>query len=178
MRFFFTIMVLLLVGAGCTQSVEEQEISVDTGEPMVDEPSGAVYTNVRFGYAFEVPDGQMLYALTAQQTAVAADEQAQTVFLVENETNLFTIRGIENGGSAHEWISTNLSFFYPTGDAAQRVGEVDGKQALFLTGQGTSPSPARVVVYEHEGDVIVISLERESLTFEEALASLIVVQRR
>lgn len=175
MRFLFAFLGLLFVGAGCTSSVQEQEVLFESGEEAVAEPSGTVYTNVRFGYALEIPDGQTLYALTPEQTAVTADEQAQTVFLVEDETNLFTIRGIENGGSAHEWISRSIVFFYPTGDAAQRVGEIDGQQALFLAGQGSSESPARVVVFEHAGNVIVVSFERESVVFAQALASLTVV---
>ncbi|HLD20732.1 MAG TPA: hypothetical protein VJB64_01405 [Patescibacteria group bacterium] len=129
------------------------------------------YQNTRFGYRLAIPEGTTPYALTPEQTAVSAQEESDVVFLVEGETNFFTVRGIEGAGSPHEWLTQNLSFFYPTGDAAQQVGELAGEQAIFLRGSGTATSPARLIVLSWNGNLIVISYEQDTGTFEELVSS-------
>ncbi|MCR4313998.1 MAG: hypothetical protein NUV84_01995 [Candidatus Uhrbacteria bacterium] len=161
--------ILLLAGCGTVPlSVEPVVDSTSSGSLEVQENW---YRNTRFGYVLQVPDGATLYTLTPQQTAVVADEDSDVVFLVDGETNFFTVRGIEDSRTPHEWLTQNLSFFYPTGDAAQRVGEFAGTQAIFLQGSGTASSPARLIVLSLGGTLIVISYEQDTALFESLVGS-------
>lgn len=155
----------ILILSGCGASVPPTAVSVVTDASQT-EQQGNGYRNTRFGYVLGVPEDRILFALTSEQTAVPADGESDVVFLVESETNFFTVRGIEGTVTPHEWITQNLSFFYPTGDAAQQVGEIDGVQAIFLRGSGTSTSPARLIVLSRDGKLIVISYELETELFD------------
>ena len=141
------------------------------------EASGSVeidrnrYQNARFGYEFWIPDGVTVYALTPEQTAVPAQAESDVVFLVDGETNFFTVRGIEDVRTPHEWLTQNLAFFYPTGDAAQRVGEFAGGEAIFLTGTGTATSPAKLIVCSLSGRLLIISYEQDSPLFDKVAQS-------
>lgn len=151
---------------GCGVSVPD---SVQTPQPLVqevDSKSQFSYRNTRFGYTMNLPEDLVVYALTPEQTAVLADEQAEVVFVVEEETNFFTVRGVEDSRSAHEWVTDHLSFFYPTGDAAQRVAEFAGHQAIILRGTGSSDSPAKLIVFRYNDHLIVISYEQDTPVFE------------
>jgi hypothetical protein len=161
----------ILLFSGCGTSVPPTVVSVVT-ESEQTESAETGYRNTRFGYVLEVPEGLTLFALTSEQTAVPADGESDVVFLVESETNFFTVRGIEGTATPHEWITQNLSFFYPTGDAAQQVGEIDGVQAIFLRGAGTATSPARLIVLSREGKLIVISYEQETELFRRLVETL------
>ncbi|PJE77211.1 hypothetical protein COV05_00325 [Candidatus Uhrbacteria bacterium CG10_big_fil_rev_8_21_14_0_10_48_16] len=166
----------LLIGpilflSGCGSVAEIPETNLAPVEEQVDLIQGEQYINTRFGYAFGVPEGMGVYALTAEQTAVGAEADSSLVFLVEGETNFFTIRGIEEARSPHEWLTQNLAFFYPTGEASQRLGEFAGSQALFLRGAGTSESPAQLIVFRLGEYLIVITYEQETEVFETVLES-------
>ena len=161
--------ILMLSGCGTVPLVVEPTVDpASTGSFEVQENR---YRNTRFGYALQVPDGAILYALTPEQTAVAADEDADVVFLVDGETNFFTVRGVEDSRTPHEWLTQNLSFFYPTGDAAQMVGEFAGTQAIFLQGSGTATSPARLIVLSTGEKLIIISYEQDTALFESLVGS-------
>lgn len=153
-----------LVGCG-TPDVSTQS-STPQADSQPESVQADVYQNTRFGYAFEIPDKMDLYALTEEQTAVSASGDSEVIFLVEGETNFFTVRGMEDTRSPHEWLSQNLVFFYPTGDAAQRVGEISGQQAIFLRGSGTATSPARLIVFQLHGNLLVITYEQDSQAFD------------
>src|SRR3989338_4254807 len=104
MKRVWPLFVGLFVLSGCGQALPSSEDSLGRMEPegvLVQENE---YQNARFGYALLVPEGMALYALTAEQTAVAASEESDVVFLVEGETNFFTIRGIEDTRTPHEWL--------------------------------------------------------------------------
>lgn len=166
---FFFAGILLISGCGTVPlAIEPVSNSTTSGVLEVQENG---YRNTRFGYVLQVPEGVTLYAITPEQTAVAADEQSEVVFLVDGETNFFTVRGIEDSRTPHEWLTENLSFFYPTGDAAQRVGEFAGTEAIFLQGTGTVASPARLVVFSLEGKLIIISYEESTTMFESLVES-------
>ncbi|MBI4435381.1 hypothetical protein HY630_01810 [Candidatus Uhrbacteria bacterium] len=171
MKRVWPLFVGLFVLSGCGQAAPSPEDSLGRLEPEAVLAQGNEYQNTRFGYALLVPDGMALYGLTPEQTAVAASEESDVVFLVEGETNFFTVRGIEDKRTPHEWLTENLSFFYPTGDAAQRIGELGGEPAIFLRGSGTSTSPARLIVLSREGTLLVISYEQETDTFESLVES-------
>ncbi|MEK7620079.1 MAG: hypothetical protein AAB413_02465 [Patescibacteria group bacterium] len=160
---------LLVSGCGVAPSAVEQVVDPDSSGSFEVQENG--YRNTRFGYTLQVPEGTTLYGLTSEQTAVAADEDSDVVFLVDGETNFFTVRGVEDSRTPHEWLTQNLSFFYPTGDAAQRVGEFVGTQAIFLQGTGTAVSPARLVVLSSEGKLIIISYEQDTVLFESLIDS-------
>lgn len=166
---FFFAGILLLTGCGTVPLANEPADDSTTSDSF--EVQENEYRNTRFGYGLQVPDGATLYALTPEQTAVAADENSDVVFLVDGETNFFTVRGIEDTRTPHEWLTQNLSFFYPTGDAAQRVGEFAETQAIFLQGSGTATSPARLIVLSLEGKLIIISYEQDTALFESLVGS-------
>lgn len=167
-------LLFLFTGVGCEAVGSVPKPLTLTGQES-DQTSVPDYYNARFGYALDLPEGYSLYALSSDQTAIHADSFSEIVFLVEGETNYFTIRGIEEEQSVHEWITRNLTFFYPTGDAAQRVEDFAGEQAIYLAGQGQSDSPAQVIVTSHGKNVIVISFEREAAAFETILQSFVFV---
>lgn len=166
--FFFT-GIFLLTGCGTVPLAVEPVIDSTTSGAL--EVPGNGYRNTRFGYVLQVPEGTILYALTSEQTAVAADENSDVVFLVDGETNFFTVRGVQDSRTPHEWLTQNLSFFYPTGEAAQRVGEFAGTQAIFLQGSGTATSPARLIVFSLGETLIVISYEQDTALFESLVGS-------
>ena len=162
----------LLFFSGCG-AVGQTTFSVT--EPPIETPpsnEASVYTNDRFGFSFEIPESFQVFALTPEQTAVEATADSDLVFLVEEESNFFTIRGIKSTQSAHEWLTQNLAFFYLDGQAGQRVGEIDGHQAIFLTGSGTSSSPARVILIQLSERFLIVTFEKESAVFEALLESL------
>lgn len=165
----FLVSTFVISGCGTTSWVVEQVVESDAAVSIDVQENG--YRNTRFGYVLQVPDGVTLYTLTPEQTAVTADEDSDIVFLVDGETNLFTVRGIEDNRTPHEWLTQNLSFFYPTGNAAQRVGEFAGKEAIFLQGSGTATSPARLIVFSLGETLIVISYEQDTALFESLVGS-------
>ena len=175
MRLILLLFPLLFLLAGCGSTVSEPESEPQPPAQEVDSGPESRYRNSRFGYALNPPENLPVYALTPEQTAVLADEQAEVVFLVENETNFFTIRGIQDSRSAHEWVTQNILFFYPTGDAAQRVTEFAGHQAIVLTGSGTTESPAKLIVFQYNGNLIVISYEHDTPTFESLLEAFLTI---
>ncbi len=166
MKRVWPLFVALFLLSGCGLVLPSPGDSSELMEPEVVLAQENEYQNTRFRYSLLVPEGRALYALTPEQTAMTASEESEVVFLVDGETNFFAVRGIEDTRTPHEWLTKNLSFFYPTGDAAQRVGELGGEQAIFLRGSGTSTSPARLIVLSHEGVLIVISYEQDTETFE------------
>lgn len=165
LRFWlFFASILVISGCGTVPAVaDSQQPSMDSDSAPTQENR---YHNTRFGYSFVVPEGLAVYALTPEQTAVAASEDSEVVFLVDGETNFFTVQGIEDSRTPHEWLTENLLFFYPTGDAAQRVGEFAGTQAIFLRGSGTPTSPTQLIVCSLEGKLIVVSYEQDTPTFQ------------
>ncbi|TAL50979.1 hypothetical protein EPN81_01230 [Patescibacteria group bacterium] len=177
MKAILLLSALVFVVSGCGLTSVTPEIGSGTFEPEPVLPLENSYQNTRFGYVFGVPEGRTVYALTHEQTAVAAREDSDVIFLVEGETNFFTVRGIEDVRSSHEWITKNLPFFYPTGDAAQQVGEFAGAQAIFLRGGGTATSPARLIVLSWNGNLIVISYEQDTGTFEELMETFQLISR-
>lgn len=169
----FLLWILLVASmslVGCGQAVVEDDVAVEVEAPIVEE--GLVYENLRFGYRFVVPDGMPVYALNLEdQTARLAGPEDEIVFVAGEGTNVLTIRGIENEGSAHEWLTSHLFFFYPKGEAAQQIEALDGRQMLSLYGDGTSDSPARLSVVENQEDLIVITFEQEAELFANILSS-------
>jgi hypothetical protein len=164
---FFTILIISGCGTVPVDDTVPEPMAVSDMAQMQENE----YRNTRFGYVFTVPDGLVVYALTSEQTAVVASEDSDVVFLVEGETNFFTVRGMEESRTPHEWLTQNLDFFYPTGDAAQRVGELAGSQAIFLRGDGTPTSPAQLIVSSLAGNLIVITYEQDTSTFETVVKS-------
>ncbi len=171
MKGTWLICTVLLVVSGCGISTPASEIVPKNEEKEVVSPQENIYQNTRFGYRITLPEGAVPYALTQEQTAISAQEDSGVIFFVEGETNFFTIRGIEGVRSPHEWLSQNLSFFYPTGDAAQQIVEFAGGQAFVLKGSGTASSPARLIVLPLNGNLIVISYEQDTKTFEDLVDS-------
>lgn len=129
------------------------------------------YVNLAYGYGFDPAEGYDVWELTQEQTAAPAGEEATMVFVIGEEDNLFTVRGIDGARSAHEWISQEISFFYPSGNAAQRVGEIDGREAIYLRGTGGVDSPAHVVVVQNGEQLLVISYDRENTEFDTMLST-------
>jgi len=158
--------------AGCEATPVDVDIDVSKEQTQEVERSANEYQNTRFGYTLLIPEGMVAYALTQEQTAVPAAEDSEVVFFVDGETNFFTVRGIDDGRTSHEWLTQNLPFFYPTGDAAQRVGEVSGASAIFLQGSGTPESPARLAVIAWNNVLIVVTYEQETPVFNALLESL------
>jgi outer membrane lipoprotein-sorting protein len=171
MKVMYLAFFMAFVASGCGVASQEIVQSADSIVEEADVSNGNDYRNTRFGYRVQVPEGSVLFALTQEQTAVEADEQSDLVFFVENETNFFTIRGVEDVRSPHEWLTQNLNFFYPTGDAAQRVELFAGTQAISLRGNGTSESPAKLIVFQLHGKLIVITYEQDSSSFGAFLSS-------
>lgn len=171
MRHTYLFLLIIVVVSGCGTVVSTDESLVTFTDSTALEVQKNGYRNTRFGYGFDVPEGLVVYALTDSQTAVAASEDSEVVFLVDGETNFFTVRGIEDSRTPHEWLTENLLFFYPIGDAAQRVGEFAGAQAIFLRGSGTPTSPAQLIVCSLEGKLIVVSYEQETPTFQSLVES-------
>ncbi|MFA4845206.1 MAG: hypothetical protein WC654_01460 [Patescibacteria group bacterium] len=133
---------------------------------------GTTYENTRFGYRFIVPDGALVYALNLEgQTARLAEPQDEIVFVVGDGSNVLTIRGIDGEVSSHQWLTDHVTFFYPTGEAAQQIQELDGRQALALYGDGSSGSPARILVVQNGEQLIVITFEQEAEVFDRILTS-------
>lgn len=171
MKGIWLICAVVFFAPGCGVTSLPPETASQTSENEAVLMQENTYQNTRFGYRLAIPEGGTPYALTPEQTAISASEDSDVVFLVEGETNFFTIRGIEDVRSPHEWLTQNLSFFYPTGDAAQQVGTFAGEQAIFLRGSGTATSPARLIVLSWNGNLIVISYEQDTSTFEELVDS-------
>ena len=166
---FFVLIVFFFSGCGSV-SAPKNELNQPSLEPVSFHQE--IYKNIRFGYSFAIPEGMVVYTLTHEQTAAPAKEDSETIFLVDGETNFFTMRGIEDSTeSAHQWLSDHVSFFYPTGEAGQRVGELAGQQAFFLSGDGTVISPARLIVVQFEQNMIVITYEKEIEAFDSLLES-------
>lgn len=166
----FLVASVLLVGCGKTPEQPE-------GSPILVSSAGeegSIYQNSRFGYEFTIPDGALVYALNLEdQTARLAGSDDEIVFVAGEGTNVLTIRGIENGGSAHEWLTNHVSFFYPKGEAAQQIEELDRRQTLSLYGEGTSDAPARLLVAQNQDDLIVITFEQEDELFDSILESFV-----
>lgn len=160
---------VLLVGCGKTiEQVDESAVLT-----LPEEVEGSVYQNTRFGYEFVVPDGTLVYALNLEdQTARLAGPDDEIVFVAGVGTNVLTIRGIQGSESPHQWLTQHVAFFYPKGEAAQRLEQIDGQQALSLYGDGTSDSPARLLVTQNGEQLIVITFEQEDELFDSILSSL------
>lgn len=171
-RFSFVLLFFASFFVGGCGSVYEQEMLLES--PAQPKPSTQqVYENSRFQYQFSIPDGSIVYALNlADQTAHEAQNQDEVVFVTGEETNVLTIRGLETEQSAHEWLTQHLSFFYPTGEVAQTIGEIDGQRALFFLGEGAPDSPHRLIVVEQDHQLMIITIEQEAVLFEKILASL------
>ncbi|MBI4437648.1 hypothetical protein HY631_01720 [Candidatus Uhrbacteria bacterium] len=168
--FLFVLSVLSVLSVGCGQTVPENSERPAPAEPNAQE--GTIYQNTRFGYRFTVPGGALVYALNLEdQTARLAEPEDEVVFVPEQGTNVLTVRGIEGAESPHTWLTQHVSFFYPQGEAAQRVETLDGQQALSLYGEGTSDSPARLTVVQPGAALIVVTFEQETEAFESILAS-------
>lgn len=165
MRVLFLILLLVISGCG---TVEAPQVVPDTVVPedVAEEVEPAGYVNSVFYYQFDPPEDVQLLALSDEQIATLADEASDIVFMILDETNLFTVRAIEDTRSVHEWLSQEFGFFYPTGEAGQWVDELGGNQAIYLSGSGTVGSPARVIVARHGEHLIVISYDREEEQFE------------
>jgi hypothetical protein len=160
---------VLLVGCGKTQG-QPQTTSNTTEPPPVQE--GTFYHNTRFGYQFVVPDDTPVYALNLEnQTARLAGSEDEIVFVAGEGTNVLTVRALQGAGSAHEWLTSHLTFFYPRGEAAQRIETLGGEQAISLYGDGTSESPARLMVTQTGDTLIVITFEQEDDVFNAILAA-------
>jgi len=172
MKYLSFSLVFFLFFSGCgTVPAPVKETDQTVSEPIFNDQE--TYKNTNFGYSFYIPEGMAVYTLTDEQLAVPAKEDSETIFLIDGETNFFTVRGIEESTkSAHEWLSDHFSFFYPTGEAGQRVGELAGQQAFFLSGDGTATSPARVIVVQFQEKTIVITYEKELEAFERLLDSI------
>ncbi len=172
MKYLSFYLIFLVFFSGCgTVPVSGTQVDQTVSEPILEDQE--TYKNTHFGYSFVIPEGLAVYTLTDEQLAVPATEDSETIFLIDGETNFFTIRGIEDSTkSAHEWLSDHFSFFYPTGEAGQRVGDLAGQQAFFLSGDGTATSPARLIVVEFEEKTIVITYEKEVETFDTLLDSI------
>lgn len=170
MRVVFLILLLVIGGCGTVEApqvVPDDVIPEDVAEDV--EPAG--YVNSAFYYQFDPPEDVQLLALSDVQTATLADEASDIVFMILDETNLFTVRAIEDTRSVHEWLSQEFGFFYPTGEAGQWVDELGGNQAIYLSGSGTVGSPARVIVARHGEHLFVISYDREEEQFEAIIDS-------
>lgn len=149
-----------------------QQVSDGTSDESV-EDVGDVYKNDRFGYSFVISSGVTVYGIKLDdQTAVPADPQSEIVFVPGEGTNYLTARVIETRQSVHEWLTENLLFFYPSGVASQKVDEVDGRLAIILRGDGTTKSPARLMVLQGDEKLLVITFERDEAMFDELVASL------
>src|SRR3989339_1368462 len=157
MKYLSFSLIFLLFFSGCgTIPAPDTQAEQPSVESFSDDLE--IYKNTYFGYSFNIPKGMAVYTLTDEQLAGPAQEDSETIFLIEGETNFFTIRGIEEPTmSAHEWLSDHFSFFYPIGEAGQRVGELAGQQAFFLSGEGTTVSPARLIAVEVQDKIIVIT---------------------
>jgi hypothetical protein len=170
MKRLLGLIILVLFMSGCGNSQPEvvivDDVVSDTSVEVMDLDG---YVNTAFGYQFSLPEGVDVYGLTDRQTAGEAQVDSSVVFMIVDETNLFTIRGIEDDRSVHEWLSQEFSFFYPTGEAAQHVAQLGGEQAIYLTGGGSAGSPARVIVSKHKGQLIVISLDRSAQVYEDLI---------
>ncbi|MBI5794267.1 hypothetical protein HZA87_04270 [Candidatus Uhrbacteria bacterium] len=171
-RFFpLVLFVLLVLSVGCGQTTAITQTAEDTTQPA--QPQGTTYQNARFGYQFTVPDGTLVYALNLEdQTARLAGADDEIVFVAGEGTNVLTIRGVEGDESLHEWLTDHVAFFYPKGEAAQRIERIDGKQTIALYGAGTSGSPARLLVTQNDDRLIVITFEQEAELFDGILSTL------
>lgn len=130
------------------------------------------YRNEKYGYKFNMSEGIDVLAVDVDgQRAMSADAESEVVFVQDGETNFLTVRVITTGESAHDWLSKQLRFFYPTADAAQSVGELDGRQAIVLRGSGQGDSPACVMVVQNGESVVVITWERDSEIFKTVVES-------
>lgn len=159
---------VLFVGCGNTQR-ETETSSVVVSPAIIEVPT---YSNTRFGYQFSVPDGTLLYALNLEdQTARLAGSDDEIVFVAGEGTNVLTIHGVEGEDSPHKWLTDHVAFFYPKGEAAQQIEELDGKQAITLYGDGSSDSPARLLVAQNKEHILVITFEQESEVFDNILSS-------
>lgn len=157
---------LLTSGCGVVSDAPQTRVSqeVETPDEVLIPEAG--YVNTAFSYQFDPPEDAQLLALSDAQTATMADEESQIVFLIQDETNLFTVRAIEDSRSVHEWLSQEFGFFYPTGEAGQWIDDLGGQQAIFLSGSGTVGSPARVIVARHGEHLFVLSYDREEVLFD------------
>lgn len=170
-RFFlFVLLVTSVVLTGCSQTlVESDQQTVPTAS---DTSEGTNYQNTRFGYEFVVPNGALVYALNLEdQTARLAGAEDEIVFVAGEGTNVLTVRGVEGGESPHEWLTDHVAFFYPKGEAAQQIEDLDGKQTISLYGDGSSDSPARLLVAQNGQQLIVITFEQEDELFDSILSS-------
>jgi hypothetical protein len=172
-RYMRTVPLMFVVAAllfivGCGIQVDEVE---QTDVAALPEPPSHIggYVNTAYGYQFDPLEEMQVWELTGDQAATKAGETATTIFIIEEEDNLFTVRGIDDARSSHEWLSKEVSFFYPSGDAAQRVGELDGEDAIFLRGTGAADSPARLIVATHKNQLVVISHDHDSENFDRLL---------
>ncbi|NQV89135.1 MAG: hypothetical protein HQ488_02330 [Parcubacteria group bacterium] len=160
---FVVVALLFIVGCGTQVDGVEQTDVVSLPEP----PSHiGGYVNTAYGYQLDPLEEMEVWELTGEQAATKAGETATTIFIIEEEDNLFTVRGIDDARSSHEWLSQEVSFFYPSGDAAQRVGELDGEDAIFLRGTGAADSPARLIVAQHGSQLVVISHDHDNERFD------------
>lgn len=164
------LLVLSVFFVGCGNTQRETATSSVVVSPAIIEAS--TYSNTRFGYQLTIPDGVLVYALNLEdKTARLAGSDDEIVFVAGEGTNVLTIRGIESEGSAHEWLTNHVSFFYPKGEAAQQIEKLDGRQMLSLYGNGTSNSPARLLVVQNQNDLIAITFEEEFEAFDNILSS-------
>ncbi len=173
MRWIMILLVVpILLGFSGCEAVEviPEAVKEDSATDVMSEREALGYENTTHGYSFD-PQGNPVWGLTDAQTAAPAQSDSQTVFIIEGDDNFFTVRSIVGARSAHEWLSQELIFFYPTGDAAQNVGTIDGREAIFLRGSGTIDSPSRVIVIQHNGQLLVISYDRDSSTFATMIES-------
>ena len=168
-----SILILLVASVllgGCGQPVAISEEMTIPAEPSFVE--GSLYQNTRFGYEFTVPDGVSVYALNFEdQTAYLAGPEDEIVFVAGEGTNVLSIRGVQSEESAHTWLTSHVGFFYPNGEAAQQIDGRGGQQTLSLYGDGTSDSPARLMVIENKSQLLVITFEQEDAIFDTILSS-------
>lgn len=164
---------MLLSGCGSTEStMNSPSVDVSNQEDVMETMTdGPIYENQKFGYKIRIPDDQYVFELSSEQTAIKAEEDSEMVFIVEDQTNFLTIRGITEAIPAHQWLSQNLFFFYPTGEAAQQIQTFAGVDAIVLKGTGASDSPARLMVFPFHEHLMVISYEKESEQFDQILSS-------
>ncbi len=166
----WVLLVASVLLVGCGKTTEHVDESAALTLPV--EVAGSVYQNTRFAYEFTVSDGILVYALNLEdQTARLAGPEDEIVFVAGEGTNVLTVRGVEGQGSPHEWLTSHVTFFYPKGEAAQQIQDLDGKQAITLYGDGTSDSPARLLVAQHDDQLIIITFEQEDERFDQILSS-------
>jgi hypothetical protein len=166
------ILVLFLSGCGGIKKNAQDE-SQDFFTPLEQAKDGEFYRNTFFGYEFVIPQSTVIYGIRLEdQIAVLADEESEIVFVPGEGTNYLTARVVDTQQTAHEWLTESLLFFYPNGEAAQKIIEVDGHLAIMLRGNGSADSPARLMVVQGNEKLLVITNERYEEAFEKLVASL------